>query len=92
MQVTNFESNEVLSDYQHTEEEDKDGLQNIGFFHIQPLDSADSLRELHHTQSPGKQQTLQMLKIPHVSSLNEGFHSYILFHIITINVTESLHE
>jgi hypothetical protein len=29
---------------------------NIGFFTAQPFDPADSPRELHHTQSLGKQQ------------------------------------
>jgi hypothetical protein len=36
--------------------EDRDGLRNVGFFTAQPFDPADSPRELHHTQSPGKQQ------------------------------------
>jgi hypothetical protein len=30
------------------EDEDRDGLQNTGFFTAQPFDPADSLRELHH--------------------------------------------
>jgi hypothetical protein len=29
---------------------------SVGFFTAQPFDPADSPRELHHTQSPGKQQ------------------------------------
>jgi hypothetical protein len=43
-----------LSD-QYPEDEDRDGLRNVGFFTAQPFDLADSPRELHHTQSPGKQ-------------------------------------
>jgi hypothetical protein len=39
-----------------TEDEDRDGLQNIGFLTAQPFDLADSPRKLHHTQSPGKHQ------------------------------------
>jgi hypothetical protein len=35
---------------------DRDGLRNVGFLTAQPFALADSLRELHHTQSPGKQQ------------------------------------
>jgi hypothetical protein len=35
---------------------DIDGLRNVGFFTAQPFDPAGSPRELHHTQSPGKQQ------------------------------------
>jgi hypothetical protein len=31
-------------------------LRNVCFFTTQPFDLADSPRELHHTQSPGKQQ------------------------------------
>jgi hypothetical protein len=38
------------------EDEERDGLRNVGFFTAQPFDPADSLRGLHHTQSPGKQQ------------------------------------
>jgi hypothetical protein len=38
---------EVLSGYQ---------LSQMVFFTAQPFDPADSLRELHHTHSPGKQQ------------------------------------
>jgi len=29
-------------------DEDRDGLQNVGFFTAQPFDLADSPRELHH--------------------------------------------
>jgi hypothetical protein len=46
--------------YQHPEDEDRDGLRNVGFFTVQPLDLADRPRELHFTQSPGKQQILHM--------------------------------
>jgi len=46
--------------YQHPEDEDRDGLQNAGFFINQPLDPTDSSRELHYTQLLGKQQTLPM--------------------------------
>jgi len=42
--------------YQQPEDKDRDGLQNTGFLTIQPLDLADSLRELHYTQSLGKHQ------------------------------------
>jgi hypothetical protein len=38
------------------EDEDRDGLRNVGFFTAQSFDPADSPRKLHHTQSPGKQQ------------------------------------
>jgi hypothetical protein len=31
-------------------------LRDVGFLTAQPFDPADSLRELHHTQLPGKQQ------------------------------------
>jgi hypothetical protein len=41
---------------QYPEDEDRDGLRNVGFLTAQPFDPADSPRELHHTQSPGKQQ------------------------------------
>jgi hypothetical protein len=34
--------------------------QHAGFFTIQPLDLADSLRELHYTQSPGEQDLTQV--------------------------------
>jgi hypothetical protein len=34
--------------YQHPEDEDRDGLRNVGFFTVQSLDLADSLRELHY--------------------------------------------
>jgi hypothetical protein len=37
--------------------EDRDGLRNVGFLTAQPFDPADGLRELHYTQSPGKQLT-----------------------------------
>jgi hypothetical protein len=40
----------------YPEDKDRDGLQNVGFFTAQTFDLADSPRELHHTQSPGKQQ------------------------------------
>jgi hypothetical protein len=39
-----------------SEDEDRDGLRNVGFFTAQPFDPADSPRELHHIQSSGKQQ------------------------------------
>jgi len=32
-----------------TEDEDRDGLQNVGFFTAQPFYLADSPRKLHHT-------------------------------------------
>jgi hypothetical protein len=32
------------------EDEDREGLQNVGFFTVQPLDLADSPRELHNTR------------------------------------------
>jgi hypothetical protein len=35
---------------QHPEDEDRDGLQNVGFFTIQPLDLADSPRELYYSK------------------------------------------
>jgi hypothetical protein len=38
------------------EDEDTDGLWNVGFFTVQPFDPAESPRELRHTQSSGKQQ------------------------------------
>jgi len=38
------------------EDEDRDGLRNVGFLTAQPFDPADIPRKLHHTQSPGKQQ------------------------------------
>jgi hypothetical protein len=38
------------------EDEDRDGLRNVGLLTAQPFYLADSPRELHHTQSPGKQQ------------------------------------
>jgi hypothetical protein len=44
-----------LSD-KYPEDEDRDGLRNGGLLTAQPFDPADSPRELHHTQSPGKQQ------------------------------------
>jgi len=44
---------EVFSGYQ---DEDRDGLWNVGFLTAQPSDLADSPRKLHHTQLPGKQQ------------------------------------
>jgi hypothetical protein len=40
------------------EGEDRDDLRNVGLLTAQPFDPADSPRELHHTQSPGKQQIL----------------------------------
>jgi hypothetical protein len=42
-------------DLPYPENEDRDGLRNVGFFTAQPFDPADSPRELHR-QSPGKQQ------------------------------------
>jgi len=61
--------NEVLSDYQldqvveqwkdRFEDKDRGGLQNdVPSPTVQPLDLADSPRELHYTQLPGKQQVL----------------------------------
>jgi hypothetical protein len=39
------------------EDEDRDGLQNVGFLTTQPFDPAGNrLSKLHHTQSLGKQQ------------------------------------
>jgi hypothetical protein len=35
-------------------DKDRDGLRNVGLLTAQPFDLADSPRELHHTQSPGK--------------------------------------
>jgi hypothetical protein len=40
----------------YPEDEDRDGLRNVGFFTAQPFDPPDRPRELPHTQSPGKQQ------------------------------------
>jgi hypothetical protein len=37
-----------------TEDEDRDGLRNVRFVAVQPLDPADSPRELPYTQSPRK--------------------------------------
>jgi hypothetical protein len=38
-----------LSGYdKYPEDEDRDGLRNLGFFTAQPFDLADSPRELHH--------------------------------------------
>jgi hypothetical protein len=34
----------------YPEDEDRDGLRNVGFFTAQPFDLADSPRELHHTK------------------------------------------
>jgi hypothetical protein len=45
------------------EDEDRDGLQNIGFFTAQPFDPADNLREFHHTHLPEKQQISFQIKI-----------------------------
>jgi hypothetical protein len=36
-------------------------FKTLVLFTIQPLDLADSLRELHYTQSPGKQQILHII-------------------------------
>jgi hypothetical protein len=36
------------------------GADLVGFFTVQPLDLADSLRELHYFQFPGKQPILQL--------------------------------
>jgi hypothetical protein len=47
------------------EDEDKDGLRNIGLLTAQPFDPPDSPRELHHTQSPGKQQISLKLMLSH---------------------------
>jgi hypothetical protein len=43
------------------EDEDRDGIRNIGFFTLEPLAPADSPRELHYTWSPGKQQILESI-------------------------------
>jgi hypothetical protein len=40
-----------IDPYQHPEDEDRDGLRNVGLFTLEPLDPADSQRELHYTQS-----------------------------------------
>jgi hypothetical protein len=53
------EYDEVFSGYQpgqmverwKTEDEDRDGLRNVGFFTVQPFDPADSPRELHHFET-----------------------------------------
>jgi len=39
-------------------DEDRDGLQNVGFFVVQPLDPADNPREFLNTQLLGKHQIL----------------------------------
>jgi hypothetical protein len=36
---------------------------NVGFLTAQPFDPANSPRELHHTQSPGKQQISERLLV-----------------------------
>jgi hypothetical protein len=69
---------EVLSGYQpgqmvlvrkYPEDEDRDGLRNVGLLTAQPFDPADSPRELYHTQSPGKQQiSLLSTQFPSVLS------------------------
>jgi hypothetical protein len=41
----------ALSNAEHPKDEDRDGLQNIGFFAVQPLDPADSPR-MHLTACP----------------------------------------
>jgi hypothetical protein len=46
----------IFTKYSYPEDEDRDGLRNVGFLTAQPFDPADSPRELHHIQSPGKQQ------------------------------------
>jgi hypothetical protein len=45
--------------YHHPEDEVRDGLRNVAFFTVQPLEPADGPKELHYTQSPGKHQILQ---------------------------------
>jgi hypothetical protein len=35
--------------YTEDEDEDRDGLRNVGFLTTQPLDPADSPRKLHHS-------------------------------------------
>jgi hypothetical protein len=40
----------ILSD-QYPEDEDRDGLRNVGFFTAQPFDPAHSPRELHHSSA-----------------------------------------
>jgi hypothetical protein len=57
-QVVEQRKNQRSEDHQHPEDGDRDGLRNVGFLTVQPLDPADSPRELHFTQSPGKQQIL----------------------------------
>jgi hypothetical protein len=47
---------ETLVCSKYPEDEDRDGLRDVGLLTAQPFDPADSPRELHHTQSPGKQQ------------------------------------
>jgi hypothetical protein len=64
------------------EDEDRDGLQNVGFFPIQPLDPVDSPRELHYIQLPGKQQILQItiLQQNFIGNLNRGsFFPFVSF-------------
>jgi hypothetical protein len=66
-QVVEWWKNQCFKDhwyrypYQHPEDEDRYGLQNVVFFTVQSLDLADSPRELHYTQLMGKQQMLQKL-------------------------------
>jgi hypothetical protein len=40
----------------YPEDEDRDGLRNVGLLTAQPFYLADSPKELNHTRSPGKQQ------------------------------------
>jgi hypothetical protein len=42
--------------FNNPEDEDRDGLQNVGFYKTEPPYPADSPRKLHYTHSPGKQQ------------------------------------
>jgi hypothetical protein len=45
------------------EDKDRDGLQNVGFFTVQPLDLANSPIELYYIQSLGKHQILHMIRV-----------------------------
>jgi len=47
------------------EDEDKDGLQNVGLFTVQPCDKADNMKELHYNHLLGKHQIVQNLSYIH---------------------------
>jgi hypothetical protein len=49
--------------YLQAEDEDRGVLRNVGLLTAQPFEPADSPRELHHTQSPGKQQISQVFTL-----------------------------